>query len=206
MLFVLFPLYLWLAELPKGKPVVAILIAAAFFFPGWPTLFSVDNIAKNMLFFASRYAVRQNLDLLREEWKLIESHLGRVGLGVICFCLWLLAVLLYFEVEGILVASRVLAVPAAFFGALFWVQLCCMTVNGAIGSFFREIGKYSLQLFMLNGYLLTLSRTVLIKLLHISNPLLIILGNMTALLGISYIIIRFVISKVKLFRILTGMV
>lgn len=72
-------------------------------------------------------------------------------------------------------------------------------------NFILACGKYSLQLYLFNGYLMTIARIVICNKLKISSPVIIILGisilNYVVTLGVC----KFVIPKSKVLRRLTGL-
>ncbi len=69
-----------------------------------------------------------------------------------------------------------------------------------------DFSKYSLQLYLLNGYLLVVSRTIIVSLISVENPLIIIAFNMLTTLFASWLLIKHFISKYNLFRFLLGII
>lgn len=72
--------------------------------------------------------------------------------------------------------------------------------------FFARYGKYSLQLYLLNGLLLGLSRLLICSVFGVTNPVAIILFNMLVDFFLSYLLIHHVLSKIPFVRPLMGMV
>ena len=60
-----------------------------------------------------------------------------------------------------------------------------------------------MQLYLFNGFLLVISRTLIINVLEIRNPWIIVGANMVFTLGVSMLIIEF-LSKNKLGRFILG--
>lgn len=73
-----------------------------------------------------------------------------------------------------------------------------------LSSFLRLCGKYSLQLYLLNGYLLVVGRTLLVSVLKISHPALIIAGLTALCLFGGLFISKYILDKCRLFRVLSG--
>lgn len=69
---------------------------------------------------------------------------------------------------------------------------------------FEGPGRYSLQIYLFNGFLLTFARTVTCTVLGVTNPLLIIAANMAVTYFLSYIIARYITSRFRITRFLTG--
>ena len=71
---------------------------------------------------------------------------------------------------------------------------------------FSRYGKYSLQLYLLNGLLLGLSRLLICSVFGVTNPAAIILFNMLMDFFLSYLLIHHILSKIRIVRPLMGMV
>ena len=67
-----------------------------------------------------------------------------------------------------------------------------------------DIGKYSLQLYLLDGYFLGVSRTVLVQVLACTNPLVIVAGNTLFDLAGAFGTAKYVLMKAKVLRVLCG--
>ncbi len=71
--------------------------------------------------------------------------------------------------------------------------------------FLMLCSRYSLQMYLLDGYALVLSRSVLIGLLHLHAPALIILGNFVADTAIVLAVTHWILKRFRLTRVLCGM-
>lgn len=67
---------------------------------------------------------------------------------------------------------------------------------------FERFGKFSLQLYLLNGFLLVISRTIICRIT--ADPLAIIGFNMLVDFILAYLAIKYICNRVKLFRVLMG--
>ena len=74
-----------------------------------------------------------------------------------------------------------------------------------VHGFFMDCSHYSLQLYLLDGYALVVTRTILVSVLGVTNPWILILGNFILDTAICLALSKFVIDKVKLFRLLCGL-
>lgn len=70
---------------------------------------------------------------------------------------------------------------------------------------FQRFGAYSLQLYLLNGFLLVISRTIIVSILEVTNPFVIIVFNMLVDFFLSYIVIKYVCAKLPVVKTLMGM-
>lgn len=93
----------------------------------------------------------------------------------------------------------------AIFGCIAVVSLAVLLdVTDVWIGFFRLCGKYSLQLYLLNGYLLVVGRTLLVSVLKIRNPAAIMLGLTILCLFGGLFISKYILDKCRLFRVLSG--
>ena len=74
-----------------------------------------------------------------------------------------------------------------------------------VHGFFMDCSHYSLQLYLLDGYALVVTRTILVSVLGVTNPWILILGNFILDTAICLVLSKLVIDKVKLFRLLCGL-
>ena len=95
-------------------------------------------------------------------------------------------------------------------GTIFWGEIFVCLVfaakicNTKLGLCLADVGKYSLQLYLLDGYFLGASRMVLVQLLACTSPVVIVVGNTVLDLVGAFWVIRYVLMKVKGLRILCG--
>lgn len=73
-----------------------------------------------------------------------------------------------------------------------------------IKGFLTECGTWSLQMYLLDAYALVVTRTLLVSVLGIQNPAVVILGNFIADTLIVLAVSKYILTKVKVFRILCG--
>lgn len=73
-----------------------------------------------------------------------------------------------------------------------------------ISRFLTDCGTYSLQMYLLDAYALVVTRTLLVSVLGVRNPAVVILGNFIADTLIVLAVSKYILTKVKVFRILCG--
>lgn len=93
-------------------------------------------------------------------------------------------------------------VPAALTAILGIVTLYFVTKFNWFNFSFKRFGPYSLVLYLFNGFLLVASRTLICKIT--SNPALIIGFNMAVDFFISYLFIKYVWTRFKPLRFISG--
>ena len=77
--------------------------------------------------------------------------------------------------------------------------------TGRVVRFFETCSRYSLQMYLLDGYALVVTRTMLVSILGITNPVILILGNFVLDTAIVLAISKYIIDKVRPFRFLCGL-
>lgn len=93
-------------------------------------------------------------------------------------------------------------IPVAFIGIFFsWLLTRIQFFN----KFFAPYGKYSLQLYLLNGFTLGLSRFFVCNFMDISDPYIIISVNVAVDFFIAYLFIKYVCEEYKPIRIMMGL-
>ena len=73
-----------------------------------------------------------------------------------------------------------------------------------IKGFLTDCGIYSLQMYLLDAYALVVTRTLIVSVLGVRNPAVVILGNFIADTLIVLAVSKYILTKVKVFRILCG--
>ena len=93
-----------------------------------------------------------------------------------------------------------------FEGVLGIVASAAATGFTWFNRFFAKYGKYSLQLYLLNSFLLGASRAVVCNVLHIETGIVIVAFNMLVDFFLSYLMIKYVFSRFRFTRELMGIV
>ena len=75
----------------------------------------------------------------------------------------------------------------------------------AVVDIFGRFGKYSLQLYLFNGFFLVASRTVIVSVLGVYDPFIIIVFNVFVDFFVSYVVIKYLCDRIKPVRLLMGM-
>lgn len=171
------------------------------FIPNIPKEFLLWRTVYHLLYFVIGYCIRDILDIER-----ISAFAKRHPVIITCTILVLYGIVAsmgrYYSVAD----SQVIGIPMALIGIIASFALSLELTGHFMGKVFSEFGKYSLQIYLLNGFALTISRTFSITLLKIQNPAVIIGINLVFDLFIMYLFIKVVLSRYKVTRLLTGIV
>ncbi len=200
LIFLIFPVISRAMRKKAGAVLVLLLLLSAQRIPGVPTLFLLDRVVYYLFFFAAGYAVREHADMERTaQW--VWENRGVCGAG----CAVILS-------GWIAYSSFEVCALGPWGGTLLILLTCgaCYLLVTAVSSEkfwrpFQKLGEYSLQIYLLNGFLLVLSRTFTVKLLHCEIPAVIVAVNMLVDLIFSYFIVSRVFVKFKLLRVISGM-
>lgn len=164
-----------------------------------PGVFMLDSVGRYLIYFLLGYLGKKRLLKIEEVRLRIKSKETMLFFAVVVA--WLLCV-------GELVvygANPVLKLIAALLGIVaMWFVVD--RINNNKNYLLNQFSLYSLPLYLMNGYLLVISRTIVVSKLGVTNPIVIIAFNMFVTLFLAWIFIKYVIDKVKIFRIIFGMV
>ena len=187
--------------------VITIILGGFQFFAWWPSIFNIDNVAKYIFYFSVGFLCKSVYKHQPEYWKKLISFVNRLDVMVASYLLLIILVCMRINLgKGSHILYVIVSMLAAIIGIIGTVSFTFFISKFSFSILFEETGKVSLQLFLLNGYFLTITRTITVRLLHISSPMIIIAANLFVMYLVSFLFIKLVIERVKLFRILTGMV
>ena len=153
-----------------------------------PTEVFTLSLASGYLFFFHLGVLLKTSDVRIFEFKLSKSRkllpVGAAGLWIaLLFSPWAT------ELE---ILVSLLGVIACYF----------LTKLKLFNGIFERFGKFSLQLYLLNGFLLVISRTVICRVT--ADPAAIIAFNMLVDFVLSYLAIKYICNRFKLLRVLMG--
>ena len=176
-------------------------------FSFWPTMFCIDRLVKYIFYFSIGYFFKLESKKESKQWAQFINLAKKPLVWLVSLIVWIPLVFALIELEnGIYPVYSFVSIITAIVGMVNIISFGFIVSKISISKLFEETGKVSLQLFLFNGYFLTLTRTVTVKLLHITAPVIIIAANVFMMYFVSYALIHFVVEKVKLFRALTGIV
>ena len=156
----------------------------------------VDSLCRFFVFFYAGFLIQIHFDHLTYMKKVIKNMAvllaGTIFWGGI-FVLW-------YRNGWNFIPEFLISFVGIFVCLVFAAKIC----NTKLGLCLADVGKYSLQLYLLDGYFLGASRMVLVQLLACTSPVVIVVGNTVLDLMGAFWVIRYVLMKVKGLRILCG--
>ena len=196
LLFLLFPLLAVCCRMGRtGEGIAAAASLILYFFSGcFPEIFLLSAAAKFQAFFVAGHLLRQELYESGQSRLMQRPFVPIVGSLLMGFTLTLQV-----AEEG--TAGMLIFVAG---GVLLFLWMAEKS-SGSAGRFLMVCGVYSLQMYLLGGYTLVISRTLLVSVLGLTEPAAIIAGNFALNVLLTTGITHFIIRPVKLFRILCGM-
>ena len=187
-IFAFYPaIYKWQAQSGRRRMIVTALCLVLSLVRIPAEIFTLRLISGYLFFF------NLGVQLKMSDVKIFECKLsgGYKFLPLAVAALWLL--LLFSPWAGPLeVFVSLLSVIACYF-------LSRLKLFRAI---FERFGKFSLQIYLLNGFLLVISRTIICRVT--SDPLIIVGFNMLVDFLLAHLAIRYICNRVKLFRVMMG--
>ena len=187
-IFAFYPaIYQWQAKSPRRAMVVTAVCLALSLIRIPVEAFTIRLISGYLFFF--QLGVQIKLSGVRIfELDLPKKH---APLPFAVAALWLL--LLFSPLAG----------PLETIVSLLSVMVCFfLTRLKLFNDFFEGFGKFSLQIYLLNGFTLVVSRVIICR--FTADPFAIIGFNMLVDLVIAYWGIKYICTRVKLFRLLMG--
>ena len=170
-------------------------------------MFCIDRVVKYIFYFSIGYYFKLESKKKSKLWTQFIALAKKPLVWLVSLIIWIPLVFALIKLEkGLYILYALVSIITALVGMVNIIAFGFMVSKISLSNLFEETGKVSLQLFLFNGYFLTLTRTVTVKLFHITSPVIIIAANVIMMYFVSYALIHFVVKKVKLFRVLTGMV
>ncbi len=205
MLFIVFPPFRAIFEERPRAYYALVLVAVLQLFAFWPGLFNIDRLVLYLFYFALGYTLKNVFRTDPACQARLAAGLRRPAVILFTLPAWLLLVGGQILTETVsFPLHRIISIAAALTGGICILSLVLRRTGTPVMRFLEQVGQASLQLYLFNGYFLTVSRTVLVRVLHVSSPFIIIPVNFAVIFFVAYGFIRLVIKPVRLFRFLTG--
>lgn len=207
-LFLIFAVYPWIERVCRGllkEGAVGLVCLAVDTLFILPNIVQLSGIVKYLPYFicgriVSRAVLRDRLISGKNRW----------WIAIAALCLY--AGLDYLETAfGELIAALHFIRAVAIITVLY-VLLCSFAADPHPGkgkrllcSFLTDSSRYSLQLYLFNGYLLTASRIVMCSLLHITNPLILVPGIWIVNMAGTLIACKWILPRIPVVKQLCGL-
>lgn len=194
-LFIIFTIYPLIYGFIKNnvyKGIAALVIILTLHYALPPiSIFKISTVIYYLFFFTIGVIIKSFIgtDIFQIKFNKLRASI------IVVFSLLIWCFLIQLDVSHLNILTAVVGILTLFI---------CMQYSSLI-CLFKRFGKYSLQLYLLNGFLLTISRTIIVSILGVTNPLGIITFNMLIDFGLSYIIIKYICDKIKVVKICMGM-
>lgn len=220
----LFPLLLWVLERGRWGRTAVFLFAVLMFVlkEHMPDEFLLNMVSQYLLYYTAGWLLRQRREARAEQAEAGDGNVGTASGGgnpknnityrISALCVAALpGVFLFFAGFLYMDHNRYLELACVICSSLFFGGLSCMLVRkgtgavaGRIRGFLTDCGTWSLQMYLLDAYALVVTRTLLVSVFGIHNPVLVILGNFIADTLIVLAVSKYILTKVKVFRGLCG--
>ena len=189
-LFVIFMIYPFIHRLIRNSRVLMIIACAVFLelrLHGVPVrIFMIGHAMRFLFFFHLGVTVKM---FIGNEWPRSKISVFVMPLMLV---IWLV---LLWGVKGFRMTTT-----------LTGIITCCLFAEYRVfNKVFARFGGYSLQIYLMNGMTLGISRAIICNVFHVYNSVAIVAFNVFVDLLVSYMLIKYVFSRVRLIRILMGM-
>lgn len=189
LIFLFYPvLYRWQKNSPKRMWLVSAVLLVISSLGISVELFRIFDLAHYLFFF------QVGVQLRASQWPVFEKRKPAAvwpvaGILAIVWCVGLV----FISEQPLWNALSALGIVVCYL----------LTQSDIFNNVFARFGEHSLQLYLLNGFALVVSRTLICKITQ--NPALIIGFNMLIDFGLSYVIIKYICRKLPVVRTLMGM-
>lgn len=197
----LFPLLDWLMKKSMiARVAICLLAVFVYLYQDQITgVMALSYAAQFFLFYLAGFLIRCH------DYESIRTYLCKKVVLLIAVLLtgllfWLVATERVQNVQIMRLAVMMLALAGTVVCLNFAVY-----AKGFVAKMLQIAGDYSLQLYLLDGYMLVVSRKLIVSVLAIEQPALIILGNFIVDFAILALVVHFIIRKVRVFSFLSGL-
>lgn len=207
LIFLIFPLIRVAFETNYKAILIIIFLGILQFYNNWPHIFNINNIVRYIFYFSIGYYFKVMSKTQPEICDKIINLIQKKKVWLLSLILWCTLVLASVEIviNGSFL-NNCLRLITSFIGIINIISFSFIISKNRFSKLLEETGKISLQLFLFNGYFLTIARTLTVRVLHISSPIIIIAVNLTMMYLISFVFIQLIVKQSRVLRILTGMV
>lgn len=208
-LFIIFAVYPWIEKTVTNRKIMLVLGAALLILSDiveLPGLFAIGTVARYLPYFILRRYVPEIIG-----GGYYDTRKNRIRSAAA-------AMLLYVILDGVELSGLLeLGVTLSFVRAvaiIVFLYVIALELRPywnknkgmhTLYGFFTDSSKFSLQLYLFNGYLLTIIRIVICQMLHISSPVLIVLGVWGGNMAATLIACKWIIPRIPLLRELCGL-
>ena len=192
--FLFFPILNRILQKGRACEIGCLIVLLGISMPGWDIpLFGIGSVLRYLFWFSCGA-------VLRKHWH-FDRFPGKKSL-------YAAAAVLLIILQIVLVWKRPFPymIRDTLCGAVGILLSFALVRFSCFNRLFAGFGQYSLQLYLMNGLLLGISRLVICNFLGVTIPAIIIAFNMLVDFFLSFLLIKYVLSKIPFVRPLMGMV
>lgn len=210
-LFMIFAIYPWVERALKtsrNEALFGLCILIIRQFSPITRIFTISSILYYLPYFITGKIVFRKI--YERGNKSVSTISDRMASIITISGLIIYALLDYIEIKSgrefgsILSYFRAISIIATLYMIVAFVLDKEKSKHGTIYNLVTDCGKYSLQLYLFNGFLLTLLRIIICNIMHITIPAIIVGGIWIGNICITLIACKVIISRIPYLRILCG--
>lgn len=191
-LFVIYPvIYVWQKNSMIKKIIVEMLLLVLALVETDVKIFCFDSIIYYLFYFNTGAMLKcMDIDVFQIDKLKRAIRIAVIGL---LFVLWI----------GLSIFLPYTTITRLLMGIVGIIVFFLFTKYQWFNFVFARLGKYTLQLYLLNGFLLVISRTIICSMTQ--SPIIIVSFNMLVTLVCSYLFIKYFCERFKLIKVFMGM-
>ena len=164
-----------------------------------PNIFLIEKTVYFLKYFIIGCIIKEKIERLGN----IKKWLYKYMIPTIVTSFIIMSIYTVFQEQ--LENNYIITTVTSLIGCIFWYEIGNLIKSlNRWKEWIKKCGKYSLQLYLLNGYFLVISRTFLINVCKINNAMLIIIVNTLFCIIPSVILIDKVFMRFKILRFISG--
>lgn len=155
---------------------------------------ALSYLSQFMIYFSLGYELRAH------NWEKLKEKMVSIGFAGLSLACCVLAAYCYYNYD----AMEYITIPIALMGAWFLLNVVSI-MRGPVARFVQASGNYSLPLYLLDGYVLVVTRWLFVGKCGIEQPIAVVLLNFAVDTTILLLITHWIIVRIRPIAFLFGM-
>ena len=199
-----YPLFDYLVKGWKAKIVALAIILLLYNIIDWPQTLLLRTSMKYFPYFILGDLIGKSGITEHEHTASQKALLGFGGIAVY-IAIYVLCTLGIIQLGHFGVLLRAVSFCTMLYALCKYAIFLPCRIKHAVQSLLGDCSKFSLQLYLFNGYILVPIRTIMCSILHIESPLLLVSGIWIGNIVITLLVCKVILPKSKLLSFLCGL-
>lgn len=163
-----------------------------------PKFLIINTTLYWFLYFVIGCIIKEEIEKIKNLKRITDKY--NYLIMIICFI-----VMLIYSIFSEKVESNIITIIVSLIGCIFWYEITkIVIIKLKLKEYIKKCGSYSLQLYLLNGYFLVISRILIVSVCNVKVPAVIIIFNSLFDIILPVILIDKIIMKSKILMFFCG--